>query len=196
MAASAATISYTVSTGPSPTELNTALNVPQFNLLGQTLQSVQWTLSGTVSGTVTLTNNSGTSQTLSATSSSQFTGTDTVSTGQVVFTAQWTTGSVTIPAGQTQSFTGSGSNSQTSAVFGALAGYIGAGTWSETLTTLSGLSLLGGGGQIANTQALLASGILTVTYTYSDVVPEPATFFLSGGALIAVASILRRRKSA
>ena len=187
---SASTITEACSSvGPLPTELNVLLSCPQFNG-GGTLTSMSIALMGSITGSITLTNNdSSSSQTGSGTSASAF------SLGPLagfiivnpLFTASYTTGAQTLGPSQTKTFSGlTGSGSTTVNNTTTFLPYIGSSTFSVgPVTTLSSLTISGGGGNFGGSQITTASVSAEVTYNYaSSTVPEPATSMLAGGALI------------
>lgn len=196
VAASASTLVVTCTVVSSPTELNANAVCPQFN--GSGLASVDILVTGTISGTITLTNNSATTQTVAASTQSQF------SVGSLagftfvnpIFQATFSTGSQTLNPGQSATF--AGLNTTASADLGAqsasLAPYSGAGTFNLGLSTLTGLTLLGGGGQVGSVQSTSASATAQVTYTYNttSTTPEPATVSMLGIGLVGLGFAFRR----
>ena len=152
-----------------PTELNANVLCPQFNVAG-TLQSVQITVSGSITGSITLTNNASTTQTGSGTTSSSFnvgalTGFSFVNP---VFSASYTTGTRTLSAGQTLtvvglSASGSGDLGTNSS---SLAPYTGAGNFNIGVSTATLFSAQGSGGFFMGSEAENASATAVVTYTF------------------------------
>ena len=113
--------------------------------------------------TITLTNNGGSSQTISATATSQFSvgAMAGFSFASPLFTDSYGTGSQTIAPGATftsGSLTGNGSASLGVNTL-SLAAYqmVGVGTFLVPVSTLSGISILGGGGNISSNQSTTAS---------------------------------------
>ncbi len=82
---------------------------------------------------------------------------------------------------------------------GILAALTGAGSFGVSCESLSGLTVLGGGGNIATTQQTVAGCGAEIVYTYEAAppppVPEPASLALVGLALAGVAAASRRRKA-
>ncbi|MGA3099180.1 MAG: choice-of-anchor E domain-containing protein [Bryobacteraceae bacterium] len=200
MAASASASIITYNSGTSPavtnialqaTELNGNVVFPDFNCPGCTLTSVSITLEGDISGSISLHNGDVSSQTSSGTTTTQFTGGSLFS-----FSANFGTGSQLILAGGTYLLSsGSGTNSATDVVTSGLSSYVGTGFWNLPVSTLSGLTILGGGGNMTGSQTTQASAEGTITYTYTPAgtVPEPATLSLIGGALLGL-GVLGRKK--
>jgi hypothetical protein len=168
--ASATTLVENCTTASGTTELSTTVSCAQFNIAGATLQSIQITVSGTITGSITLTNNASTTQTGSGTTSSNlnvgalagFTITNPV------FTASFTTGMQTLNPSQTTAFaglsgTGNGSLGTNSSNFAA---YTGAGNFTIPISTATGSSIQGGGGQFAAGGVTSASATAVVTFTY------------------------------
>ncbi len=75
--------------------------------------------------------------------------------------------------------------------------YMGSNSFTLTTNTLSGESFSGGGANIQLGISDQATVSATVTYDYDNSsTPEPASMFLSGGALLALGALLRKRKQA
>lgn len=71
----------------------------------------------------------------------------------------------------------------------------GGGEFLMTCTSLSGLSVSGGGGNVASTQNTSAGCGATITYTYEGSnIPEPATALLSGLGLVGLSVFGRPKK--
>jgi hypothetical protein len=189
--ASAATLSVNCgSQGPSPTEINMTFNCGQFNPgANQVLQSVQITVNGTISGTITLINGATTSQTGQGTTTSQFfvASLPGFTIPSPVFTAQFSTGAQSLAPQSSTPFSGlSGSGGATLGPQSSnLTSYTGAGTFGVVVTTSTGVSASGGGGQIGAIQSTQGSAAVSVLYTYADTtVPEPGTMVLIGMGLV------------
>jgi hypothetical protein len=194
-AASASILTVNCSTIGSPTELSGVVVCPQFNLFG--LQSLHITVTGGITGSITLTNNNTSTQTVAGTTSSR------LSVGALpgfsfvnpLFTASFTTGSQSLLAGQAVTFAGlsgsGGGDLGTDSTI--LAPYIGAGNFNVGLSTLTNLSVTGGGGQVASSQSTNATGSVVVVYTYTEsTVPEPTTISLIGLGLLGFSLVTRK----
>jgi PEP-CTERM motif len=171
---------------------------PQFDGTLGTLTSMSIELDGSIMGSITLTNSDSTSsQTGSGTTSSQFFG-PAVLVGFTIpspmFTASFTTGIQTLGPSATETFPGlSGSGTATVTNTTSFVPYIGLGTFSFPVSTLSGLLISGGGGNFGGAQSTMATAKAEVTYVYSaGTVPEPATTMLAGGALLFLGLSSRR----
>jgi hypothetical protein len=162
------------------------------------LTSITITVTGEIDGTITLTNNSTSSQTATGSTSSTFTveALSGFSFSSPLFTASLTTGSQLLTAGQSKTFSGltSGTDSgmlTNSALFGP---YIGGSFFDVFVDTLTGISITGGGGNIAGAQSTTAQAGATVDYEYriAGPTPEPATFSMLGLGLLACGFVARK----
>jgi len=86
---------------------------------------------------------------------------------------------------------------ETTSATGTTASYTGAGTFNLNFSTFSGYGFVGSN-NINSTQSTVAAATASVTYTYNTPsgTPEPSTFVLLGGALVALGSLRNRKKSA
>lgn len=74
--------------------------------------------------------------------------------------------------------------------------YAGSGDFTLTANTTSGSNFTGGGNNIGLSITDTATLAASVTYTYEESSsPEPASMLLSGGALLGLGALLRKRKS-
>lgn len=112
-------------------------------------------------------------------------------------------GALAYAVGQTRSFgptSQSSSNSDDLSTILASLQTAGGGNFDLSCTSLSGLAVLGGGGNLATTQSTQAGCGARIVYTFRDAppgqVPEPGTLALVGLALAGVGVVARRRKAA
>jgi PEP-CTERM motif len=203
---SAATLELScTNTGVTKTELDGNIACPSFNLAGQVLSSIEIDLTGTVdsSSLLSLTNNAATTQTASAKTLSDFFVQTVAGKGpgnapnsgftwaNPVFTVQADTGSVTLSSGQSKSFNVSGTQTGTLGIDTTqFAPYIGPNPFDIHATTITGLSVTGGGGQIVAAQATNVTLTGKVIYTYLPV-PEPATVSLIAVGIVALLAFRR-----
>jgi hypothetical protein len=225
--ASANSILVTCSTaGPGQTELGAAtpgtITCAGAGLgAGFTVSSALITVDGAILNqegsvsTVTLTNSDTQAETASGTTNSQFSETGLSSnfgwsgseTAGNLFMVNAATGSVSLGAKGTGtasetidvSGTGSATGTDTNGEIQTWADDSAAATaFTFTAHTLSGLTVLGGGGNVGGADTTYADATATVLYTYSVVssTPEPTTMTLLGGALFGLGLLGKRlRKS-
>lgn len=212
--ASAATITYNDATTPAvvgislrPTELNGTIEFPQWDpsaFPGYSLDSVTFTLTAHIEGDINLNNKGDGPAEISGTTTSTFRMKDLNDNFIVVVIPAYTTGFQTIPGGGVpQVFSGlNDTQTNSSEVFTTgLGGYTGSGSFLLPVSSITGLSCVGGGGNAECGQTTFASATGTVTYAYSlsDIpseVPEPGTFGLMGSAMAMAGFYLRRRRQA
>ena len=197
-AASATIMTVTCSTLNAPTELTGNLVCPQFN--GVNLQNILINLNGSISGSITLTNNGAATQSGAGTTTSAFTVGPLAgfTIGIPLFSAMFTTGSQTLTAGQSKTFSGlTGTGTAAITDNSVLAPYTGAGNFNIPVVTATMLSITGGGGNFGGSQSTTANATATVTYTFGgSSVPEVATpIYLVTGLGAICLGLLRRRRS-
>jgi hypothetical protein len=199
-AALAIPLTLDCSTVTGATELSANIVCPQFNIGGgAVLSSIDVSVSGGISGIITLTNNGGALQTASGTTSSQFNfgALAGFSFLNPVIFPSFGTGLQDVAGGQTLTFNGlssgvvTGTLGTNSSSFGA---YTGAGTFDVPFSTLTGFSLVGGGGQISSGQSTTGTATAQVTYSYdfAVAVPEPTTISMLSLGLLALGFAVRK----
>jgi hypothetical protein len=174
---------------------------------------------------LTLTNNTTTLETAKYTASAQFdcgttnapggTGCDTVNAtdGTALDAAinnDNAIGPVTLYNGATLTFTANQSyttpffttlpktlTEDTGAVLGTTVSYMPSGTFDLDYSTFSGFTVFGGGNNVLNSQDTKSAATAYVLYSYTvpSGVPEPASMFLLGSALIGLGFMRKRAKS-
>lgn len=158
------------------TDLSAAvINCSQFNPALGALTSITITISGSLAGSISLANSAAASETVTASTNSQFmlhnplTG---FSFTSPLFTTTLTTGSVTIASGSTVPFnnllSGVSTNGPlTDSVPATFTPYVGTSTFPVSFDTLTGVTVVGGGGNIAATDTTTASANVTVVYAFT-----------------------------
>jgi PEP-CTERM motif len=111
-----------------------------------------------------------------------------------------TSGTLSYATGQTRNFGPDAQNGSSIDNLGTLAALqaAGGGTFGVSCSSLSGLAVSGGGGNISTTQATTAGCGARIVYTYTAAsvpVPEPTSLALVGLALAAAGFTAARRKA-
>ena len=193
--ASATIMTVTCSTLSGPTEINGSVVCPQFSGLG--LQSVAITVDGTISGSITLTNNGTATQTGEGTTTSGFMigPLSGFIIANPLFSATFNTGLQSLTPGQTRTFTDlNGTDSATITDTSLFTPYTGAGNFNIPVLTSTMLMITGGGGNFAGGQSTTGSATATVTYTFGSTVPEVGTpIYLATGLGAILIGLWRRR---
>lgn len=181
-----------------PTELAASLLCPQFNL-GGTLSNISISVSGGITGSITLTNGDTATQTGSGTTTTSFSfgALNGFTFVNPIFPASFTSGTRTLSAGQTltiSGLSGSGSGSLGNDTT-SFAAYTGAGNFTIPVSTSTFFSAGGTGGFFQAAQASNANATAVVTYTFDpeiSAVPEPTTMSLLGLSLLGLGFAYRK----
>ncbi|MEM1343091.1 MAG: choice-of-anchor E domain-containing protein [Pseudomonadota bacterium] len=162
----------TGSFGPSPTELSSAtIAIDGYGGSG-TLTHVEIEVVGSiVNSTIDLTNNGAGPELFEASTNITFLIGGDVTFAPSTFQASGGTGIQSLNAGESGSFNVSGSNSLTEVFSSGLALFLS--PFDIESSTLTGLSLVGGGGNLANSQTTNAQVDVTVRYFIADTPPPP-----------------------
>ena len=210
IAESSAALTYSSQYGLD-TQLNvTQLNVTEINETGSlskfdsnlgTLVGATLTLYGGANFTIALTNTSLQSQSVRATATATliFTSNELQVNGQIeqqkpeiVLSAA--TGAVTIPSGQTSNFGPYAKSASFNYDLNSILASVqspGGGSFSINATSVSGLTVLGGGGNVSASQSTFAGAGAMITYTY---VPEPTSTSPLLCGMAGLGLLIRRRR--
>jgi len=162
------------SIGFDPTELGGTLSFDGFQGAG-TVVEVMVTFFGEIDGTITLTNNGGNTENFTATTNSQFffSSTDVTVPGAPQVTASGgTAGLTSIDPDETLIIPVAGDDELMDTIVGpGIVPFLS--PFDIDIATLTGLTLLGGGGNLANSQSTDAFARVTVEYKIDDTPPPP-----------------------
>jgi len=202
--ASATVINGTCTSASGPTDLlaatTGAFNCTKFDSNLGALNSMVLTITGQITGTISITNTGPNTENFQATTTSMFTALALAGFGTPSFSASLGTGAVSQVSGSSVVYGPLAGNGTTGPMFNnsVLAPYeaAGGGFFDINVGTLTGLALLGGGGNLLAGQSTQANVTATVSYDYGVQTPEPATMAVLGAGMLGLGLARRRRNKA
>jgi len=189
------------------TEINQSGNLNLFDSNLGNLTSVSFSFTGSGTTSFSVTNNAAQSQLARVDSSVELNYSSTNAAiaallgtlTQPLVILSFTTGNQSYAPGETKNFGPFLDSDSANQIFTtALAAFQqpGGGVFNVNCQSLSGISIVGGGGNVNSSQSTLAGCGASISYTYSaHNVPEPASISMIGLGLAGI-SFLRRRKAA
>lgn len=200
----AATISDFFANPEEVTEINQTGMLDRFDSTIGTLLGAKLTLRGYATSSITLTNNAAQNQTVRADGSLllSFTATGVplvFADPAITLNLDYTGGAVTLAASEVRTF-GPVTDDQQVVVFDSNAAGIfeqaGGGQFAISCESLTGLNLLGGGGNVTSAQSTTAGCGATIEYEFTprQQVPSPAPLSLLAIGLLGIAGLQRARK--
>ena len=213
ISANAATVSFNFTNAFQTTEISQTGNLGLFDSTLGALTGVSLSFNGGSTTTLSLKNSAQQSQTTTATGTTALNfGSSLSPLNTIIFannpvvSLSATTGAVTLAPNVTQSFGPLLGNqtitwteaTQLSSIVNSFAN-AGGGIFAVSCTSLSGFSVVGGGGNISSVQSTEAGCGASIQYTYGErppeQVPEPASLALVGLALAGVAFVRKAKKA-